>query len=124
MFVRDGALCCHGGTPDGRLRCTWGRRTRSGEPRDRCGRTAGRTRRFVIGASRRSHGRGRPAGPPQMCEVLGPYGTAMSLDTRLGSWGGAMRHGGVAESARQVSIETAAKVPAIPRRGSGGYPSE
>ena len=32
--------------------------------------------------------------------------------------------GGVAESARQVSIETAAKLPAIPRRGSGGYPSE
>ena len=35
-----------------------------------------------------------------------------------------MSHGGVAESARQVSIETAAKLPAIPRRGSGGYPSE
>ena len=35
-----------------------------------------------------------------------------------------MSHGGVAESARQVSIKTAAKLPAIPRRGSGGYPSE
>ena len=35
-----------------------------------------------------------------------------------------MSHGGVAHSARQVSIETAAKLPAIPRRGSSGYPSE
>ena len=67
--------------------------------------------------------RARPAGGAR-CGFLDPYGAAMSLDTRLGSWGGAMSHGGVAESARQVSIETAAKLPAIPRRGSGGYPSE
>ena len=58
------------------------------------------------------------------CIVLDPYGATMSIDTRLGSWGGATWHGGVAHSARQVSIETAAKLPAIPRRGSGGYPSE
>ena len=67
--------------------------------------------------------RAKPAGRAR-CGFLDPYGAAMSLDTRLGSWGGAMWHGGVAESARQVSIETAAKLPAIPRRGSGGYPSE
>ena len=67
--------------------------------------------------------RARPAGGAR-CGFLDPYGAAMSLDTRLGSWGGAMSHGGVAHSARQVSIETAAKLPAIPRRGSGGYPSE
>eukprot|EP00966_Prymnesium_polylepis_P114208 2639383-Prymnesium_polylepis.1 len=48
----------------------------------------------------------------------------MSLDTRLSSQRGAMWHGQVAHSARQVSIETAAKLPAIPRRGSGGYPLE
>ena len=66
--------------------------------------------------------RARRAGRAR-CGVLDPYGAAMSLDTRLGSWGGAMRHGVVAESARQVSIKTAAKLPAIPRRGSGGYPS-
>ena len=67
--------------------------------------------------------RAKPAGRAR-CGFLDPYGAAMSLDTRLGSWGGATWHGGVAESARQVSIETAAKLPAIPRRGSGGYPSE
>ena len=38
MFVRDGALSYYSVTPDGRLRCTWGRRTRSGEHCDRCGR--------------------------------------------------------------------------------------
>ena len=38
IFVRDGALCYQGDTPGGRLRCTWGRRTRSGEHRDRRGR--------------------------------------------------------------------------------------
>ena len=36
MFARDGALCYHDGAPDGRLRCTRGRHTRSGEPPDRC----------------------------------------------------------------------------------------
>ena len=73
--------------------------------------------------ARASHEAGRYAVGPDG-GFLDPYGAAMSIDTRLGSWGGAMSHGGVAESARQVSIETAAKLPAIPRRGSGGYPSE
>ena len=67
--------------------------------------------------------RARPADGAR-CGVLDPYGATMSIDTRLGSWGGATWHGGVAQSARQVSIKTAAKLPAIPRRGSGGYPLE
>ena len=36
MFVRDGAPCYHGGTPDGRLRWARGMCTRSREPPDRC----------------------------------------------------------------------------------------
>ena len=81
MFVRDSALCCHGGTPDGRLRCTRGRRTRSGEPRDRCGR--------LVSSSVLPDARTGEAGRycRARCGFLDPYGAAMSIDTpvRLGS---------------------------------------
>ena len=42
------------------------------------------------------------------------------IDTRLGGQGGAIRHGGVPQSARHVSNARAPRLPAIPRRGAGG----
>eukprot|EP00966_Prymnesium_polylepis_P288579 6665526-Prymnesium_polylepis.2 len=62
----------------------------------------------------------RPLGA--RCGFSDPYGATMSTHTRLGSQGGAVGCGGVPQRTRHVSIARAPKVPAMPRRGSGGFP--